>query len=198
MSYPSAPPPSDGVNPYGEPPDQPSYQPPVPPPAGGDWSSPQQGYGQVGYGPQGMAQQGYGQDGYGPQGPAQPGYGQDAYGNQGYTPPPGPVAYSPYTDPGAYTGGYGGWMAGSQENGKGTGALVMGIIGLVLCAVPLLSQGLAVGAIVMGIQGRRAAASGTANNRGVATAGLVLGIIAGALGLISLLSYAVSLAGGFE
>lgn len=193
MSYPPPPPPSDGVNPYGEPVHQPNDpalgQPgPVPPAPGvGGWNAPQQGYGQESYGQQG----GYGQpDAYGQQG-----YGQDAYGNQGYA-PPAPAPYSPYADPGAYTGAYGGWMGGTQDNGKGTGALVMGIIGIFLCWLPLISQGLAVGAIVLGTQGRRAVAAGTANNGGVATAGFVLGIVAGVFSLLSLIGFASGFADG--
>jgi hypothetical protein len=49
---------------------------------------------------------------------------------------------------------------------------------------------------VLGSQGRRAADGGTADNRGVATAGLVLGIIGVGLSVLSSLGYLSRLAQG--
>lgn len=196
MSYPSTPPPSGGVNPYGDvpdpisdapaPPDQGAttpggfptsgYTPPVPPPP--------PGYSQAGYG-----QPGYGQQSYGQQGPP-PGYAAPG------GPPQGAPGYSPYLTSGGFggpVGGYGSW-ASSRDNGKATGALVMGIVSVVLCATSLISLGLGIGAIVMAVNARRAVASGTADNPGVATAGLVLGIIGCVLGAIASLGYLANLA----
>ena len=69
----------------------------------------------------------------------------------------------------------------APQNGMGTAALVLGIIGLVLCGgftiiLPLL-------ATVFGAIGRKKADQGLANNRGSATAGLVMGIIGLVIGL---------------
>jgi len=189
MSYGSAPPPSGGVNPYGEHPEDgassnPSYgTPPPPPPVPGaqPWQTPSDA----------------------------PAYGTpptDASAGPSYgTPPPGQgyggpaVGYSPYTAAGRYPGGapgapgYGGWITSSLDNGKGTGALVMGILSIVLCFGSLLGIGLGIGAILMGIQGRKAADAGTASNRGVATAGVVLGSIGLGLSVLSSLSYLLQL-----
>jgi len=69
----------------------------------------------------------------------------------------------------------------AQQNGMGTAALVLGILGLVACGgftiiLPLL-------ATVFGAIGRKKADQGLANNKGSATAGLVMGIIGLAIGL---------------
>ncbi len=74
--------------------------------------------------------------------------------------------------PPPYAGG-----ADSVNNSKGTTALVTGIIGLVIC--PIIFS---IIAIVFGRQGMDAAARGTANNGGMAKAGLILGIIGLVLG----------------
>lgn len=183
MSYPPAPPPSGGVNPYGDAPEPEASGPAVPPvpppsePSSQPWQTPRTvpAYGTP---PQ--------DQGYGPPS-GQPGYGGPSYGD--------PSRYSPYTAAGGYPGapGYGGWIASSRDNGKGTGALVMGILSIVLCFGSLLAIGLGVGAILMGVQGRRAALAGTADNNGVATAGIVLGSIGVALGLVASLGYLSSL-----
>ena len=69
----------------------------------------------------------------------------------------------------------------AAQNGMGTAALVLGILGLVFCGgftiiLPLL-------ATVFGAIGRKKADQGLANNKGSATAGLVMGIIGLAVGL---------------
>ena len=186
MSYGSAPPPSGGTNPYGSVPedDQPSTPygtPPPPPPVFPQpWQTP------------------------GEQAPPAP---SDAYGTPPSASPPGPppgqtfggpaARYSPYTAAGRYPGpgapGYGGWIANSRDNGKGTGALVMGILSIVLCFGSLIGIGLGVGAIIMGVQGRQAAQGGTADNGGVATAGLVLGIIGLVLSALMSIGYLANL-----
>ena len=68
----------------------------------------------------------------------------------------------------------------TPQNGMGTAALVLGILGLVGCLgltvlLPLL-------ATIFGALGRKKAKEGLANNGGQATAGLVMGIIGLAIG----------------
>ena len=108
-------------------------------------------YGQPGYG-----QPGYGQPSYG-----QPGYGQPAYPQAGYPLPPG------YGFPPAPTA--------LPRNGMGTAALVLGIIAAVTF---FTGWGVILGilAIIFGGVGMGRASRGEATNRGMAVAGLVLGI----------------------
>jgi len=193
MSYPSAPPPSGGVNPYGNqhgqgeqsevpavPSSQPDVpQPPVPPSGGQPWQTP--------------AMPAYGTPppstyDVPPPPPTPPGYGSPSqqYGQPTYGGPAG--SYSPYLATGQVPGAPG-WYASSRDNGKGTGALIMGILSIVFCAGSLLGIGLGIGAVIMGSQGRRAVAGGTADNGGVATTGYVLGIIGIVLSVIASLGY---------
>jgi len=67
--------------------------------------------------------------------------------------------------------------ARSHRNGSGVGALVTGIIGVVLSWYWPAGLVLGVVAVVCGVVGRKSAARGEATNAGTATAGLVLGII---------------------
>ena len=69
-----------------------------------------------------------------------------------------------------------------SENGMGMAALVLGILGLVVCLglsilLPLL-------ATIFGALGRRKAQAGLASNLGQATAGLIMGIIGLAIGVL--------------
>lgn len=149
-----------------------------------------------------------------PPGPQQPAWGTPAVHDAGTYGPPAPPpgspgqtygppqgGYSPYVSQNGYggpavPGGYGGWMASSRDNVKGTGSLIMGILSIVLCFSSLFGVGLGVGAIVMGVQGRKAADGGTADNRGVSTGGLILGIVGGVLSLLASLGYLTSLLTG--
>lgn len=150
-----------------------------------------------------------------PPGPQQPAWGTPTSPGTGYetpaAPPPvhgpgqtyGPPqgGYSPYVAQNGYggpamPGGYGGWMTSSRDNGKGTGSLIMGILSIVLCFSSLIGVGLGVGAIIMGVQGRKAADGGTADNRGVSTGGFILGIVGAALSLLASLGYLSSLLTG--
>ena len=107
----------------------------------------------------------------------------DQGGGQVPPPPPGGwqdpnQAQPPYGTPGGPQYGeqqYG----GSPRNGMGTAALVLGIIALVL-AVLFFPLGILLGivAAVLGFLGRKKAARREATNRGQATAGLVLGLVA--------------------
>jgi hypothetical protein len=82
-------------------------------------------------------------------------------------------------------------------NGFGTAALVLGIVAVVtalngwwffLLPVALAT---AVLAIVFGVKGRRRSDAGAATNRGQATAGLTLGIVASALVVAGGVAFAV-------
>ena len=96
----------------------------------------------------------------------QPGY---AGGPAGY-----PAAYSAGVyAPGAMT--YGAYPA--PRNGLGTAALVLGIIGVVLCWIPFTGWALNILAVIFGAIGRKRAINGEANNKSSAVAGLVLGVV---------------------
>jgi len=69
------------------------------------------------------------------------------------------------------------------RNGKGTAALVLGILGLFLFPVVF-----SVLAIILGVQGKNLADQGLATNRGAAQAGFVLGIIGCAIGVLLFLA----------
>lgn len=116
-------------------------------------------------------------------------------------PPPGPVAppASPVAGV-AGTGVYAGltwdgktWIGTASQparrNGKGTASLVLGIISVLLCGGGLL---LPILAVVFGRQGMRAADVGLADNRGVAKAGFILGIIALSLSAVFGVLYAIA------
>jgi hypothetical protein len=68
--------------------------------------------------------------------------------------------------------------APAPSNGLGVSALVLGIVGVVLAWVPFLGFILGVLATVFGAVGLSYARKGKATNKGMAIAGLVLGIIA--------------------
>ncbi|MFV0427563.1 MAG: DUF4190 domain-containing protein [Beutenbergiaceae bacterium] len=139
----------------------------------------------------------YRQDGQVWDNPAPPAPVVRGYGTAG--PPTGA-----YPSPGSYHGmgagypppvGYG-WGGSTAENGKGTGALVLGILALVVCFAPVVGTALSVVGIILGHQGRRAADAGRANNRGIATAGFVLGIVGTVLSLLGLLGVVASMLNG--
>lgn len=122
-----------------------------------------------------------------PTGPA-PGYG---YPPPGAAVPPPPIAP---TGPGA-PGGYGfpgyppgyGWpgMPMPPQNGMGVAALVLGILSCCLfCLYGVVSIVLGILAVIFGVQGRRKAERGEADNRGQAQAGLITGIIGIVLGVL--------------
>lgn len=97
--------------------------------------------------------------------------------------PPQPGQYQYH--PGGMPPGVGPQPPPLPENGKGTGSLVCSILSIVLCCLPIVGVTLGVVAIVLGVQGRRAADLGAANNRGVATAGLIVGSIGAAAGVLA-------------
>ncbi|BBX70405.1 DUF4190 domain-containing protein [Mycolicibacterium psychrotolerans] len=102
-------------------------------------------------------------------------------------PPPPPYGPSPGSYPppppqyGSY-GGYGGYPvpppASAPRNGLGTAALILAIVGLVLCWS--IAGGIILGlcAVIIGFVARGRVTRGEATNGGVAIAGIVLGVIA--------------------
>jgi hypothetical protein len=67
-----------------------------------------------------------------------------------------------------------------QSSGTGVGAMVCGIIGIILCWVPIVGLVLGIVATVLGSKRN----SLPADKRGMATAGFVLGIITLVIGII--------------
>jgi hypothetical protein len=134
------------------------------------------------YGQQGGYQQGgYGQQGYGQQGGGyqQGGYQQGGYGQQGYGQQQGGYGQGGYQQ-GGYGPGYGQGQ-GQLRNGYGTTALVLGIVGLLISFIPFVGViGAICGliAIVFGFLGLGRVKRNEANNRGLAIAGIVTGILA--------------------
>ncbi|HYO01525.1 MAG TPA: DUF4190 domain-containing protein [Mycobacterium sp.] len=64
------------------------------------------------------------------------------------------------------------------RNGPGTAALVVAIAGLVFCWSVVGGIVCGVVAVILGLRGRGRAARGEANNGGIATAGMALGLVA--------------------
>ncbi|QGV80228.1 DUF4190 domain-containing protein [Streptomyces ficellus] len=89
-----------------------------------------------------------------------------------------------------YPGPYGGAPAPQPQpvrNGLGTAALVLGVIGALAGVIPLLfwvAGVLGVLALILGLSGRGRAKRGEAANKGVATAGAVLGLVAMILSVV--------------
>lgn len=133
---------------------------------------------------------------------------QDPYGTPpssgGPTPPPGDGGQgAPPPPPGGYGGpppppnygggGYGGPPppphyggpgpgGGTQKNGLGVWALVLGILGFVCCGFFT-----AVPAIIVGQKSKEAAAQGLANNGGLGQAGFVLGWVGTVLSVLGII-----------
>ncbi|MET0447502.1 MAG: DUF4190 domain-containing protein [Aeromicrobium sp.] len=107
--------------------------------------------------------------GYG-QAPPPPGYGQvpPAYGQ---VPPPG---YG--QAPQGYGYGYG-YQGPPKTNGKAIASLVLGILSIVFCYLGVLIGPVAIVLSVMAGREITAQPPGTAGGKGMATAGLVTGII---------------------
>jgi hypothetical protein len=158
-------------------PDRPAEPPSWPPPAGGESPQPPP----------------YGQ----PSSPGQP----PPYGAppppQSSFPPPGPQpSYPP--PPGAQPAGYG---TGQATNGPAIGALIVGILGLLgncFCFGGILSPA----AIVLGWMGKNKAdrSGGQVGGRGMAIAGLVMGVIGTLilLGWVVFFVWAISTGREFE
>jgi hypothetical protein len=139
-----------------------------------------------------------------------PGYGQPgtppglpSYGAPGYGQPNAPGGYGPPNGPGGpgmqggpgMPGGYGypgypqgyGWpgMPMAPQNGMGTAAMVLGILSCCLfCIYGVVSLGLGITAMVLGVKAKKRADRGEATNRGQAQAGFITGIIGTVLGIL--------------
>jgi hypothetical protein len=116
----------------------------------------------------GQAPPGYGQQAYG-----QPAYGQPTYGLPGY-----------------------GYPAQPHTNGKAMSSMITGIISLLFCYFGVFAGPVA---IVLAVQGKKAIqeSNGTQKGEGMATAGLVTGIIGTVLWLaLDALMIVTSFAGG--
>ncbi|MGJ0152509.1 DUF4190 domain-containing protein [Streptomyces sp. CH8.1] len=128
---------------------------------------------QPGYGYPGDA--GHPGSGSGYPGPGHPGSGYPGPGYPGYSAQPGypfPGAYPPY---------------GRQpSNGFGITALVLGILAVVGCITSFIAVALGIGAVVFGALGKGKANRGEADNGGMALAGIILGAVGIALGLLML------------
>jgi hypothetical protein len=158
---------------YGNPAGAPEYGSPAPDPAAPSYGAPAPGsqpYGAPAYGTPP-----YGTPGYGTP-PGQPGYGTPPYGTPGYGTPPGQPGYGyPYAAP--------------KTNGLAIAALVVSLVSLVSC--PLI--GLA-GAI-MGHIARRQVAERRDEGAGMALAGIIVGWIGLAIGILIVVFYIVLFAG---
>ena len=101
---------------------------------------------------------------------------QDPYNGQNgpgsYPSDSGYPQYPNEPQPGAYAPGMSPYGPSTEKNALGGWALGLGIAGLVCCGVFT-----GIPAIILGYNGMQAADQGRATNKGVATAGLVLGVI---------------------
>jgi len=95
---------------------------------------------------------------------------------------PYPNQYQPgYPPPPSYYGGPQPPMA--PKNGFGVTSLVLAVVGLLSVATVFAPIALGISAVVVGFVGHGRAKRGTANNGGVAIAGIVLGGLAVVVGL---------------
>ena len=106
--------------------------------------------------------------------------------------PPNPYAYPPGPPSGPPSGPYGGayppppmpygdYYAGApavMRNGLGVAALITGILGLFGSCSVVFGVLLGIAAIIMGLVARGRVKRGQASNGGMATAGIVLGVLA--------------------
>jgi hypothetical protein len=166
-SQPAAPQPAYPVQPPGTVPGPPAVMPPGPAPQGA-LVPPGAGFGQTG--------PGYGQPGpgFGQPGPPPPPYAGQAYaGRVGPAGPPPPVypGHPGYANYGPYPV----VIAQQSTPGEATAALVLGIVGMLVGCLMIPS----ILAIVFGIKARNMidASEGFLGGRGMATAGLTLGIV---------------------
>jgi hypothetical protein len=100
-------------------------------------------------------------------------------------PPPGVYPGPPGGYPPPLYGGYPAIPPAGPKNGLGTAALVVAIVGLLMCWTVVGGVVLGITAIVLGALGRGRAKRGEATNGGVATGGIVLG----ALSIVAALAF---------
>ncbi len=77
-----------------------------------------------------------------------------------------------------------------ESSGTGVGAMVCGIISLVLCWIPIVGLVLGIVAVVLGGKGRQTLPP---DKRGMALAGFIMGIIGMVIGIIMLIAMIVAL-----
>lgn len=102
-----------------------------------------------------------------------------------------PEPQTPYGMPGAPVAQQYGYAPSPPKNDLAVWSLVTGILSYVFC--PLL---LGIAAIITGTMSRRAADEGLANNRGMGTAGLILGWINVALSLLAIVFFVIAIGAG--
>lgn len=89
----------------------------------------------------------------------------------------------------------GDWRFERPRNGWGTAALVCAVVALVIGFVPILGDFVAipvsVAAIGSGVVGLLRAEDGLATNPGTALAGILLGVVAGLLSFLTIISTVV-------
>lgn len=134
-----------------------------------------------------------------PAGPADPDR-TESFEQSGATAPYEPAASAPYEQPAA-PAAYGqptapaapqyGYTPPPPKNDLAVWSLVTGILSYVMC--PIL---LGVAAIITGTMGRRAADEGLADNRGMATAGVILGWVNIGLSVLGIVLFFVLLSAG--
>ncbi|MFF8832608.1 DUF4352 domain-containing protein [Streptomyces sp. NPDC015131] len=98
-----------------------------------------------------------------------------------FTQQPSYGTQQPYPGPGPYGGGAPVPPPAPLRNGLGTAALVLGIIGALAGLIPFLfwvAGILGLLALILGLSGRGRVKRGEAGNKGVATTGAVLGLVA--------------------
>ncbi|MEV7396140.1 DUF4190 domain-containing protein [Aeromicrobium sp. NPDC092404] len=108
----------------------------------------------------------------------------------GSTPPPSEGSYPP--PPGGYPSAPGGYGTPPKQNQLALWSMITGIVAIVLGLIGACGVIFGPVAIGLGIPGRRqvAASQGTQKGGGMATAGLVLGIIATVLSVIWIILFA--------
>ncbi|WP_275572461.1 DUF4190 domain-containing protein [Mycolicibacterium vanbaalenii] len=104
--------------------------------------------------------------------------------------PPQPYGAYPPAYPTQPYGGYPPSPPTAPKNGLGTAALVLAIVGLLLCWTVAGGVLLGIAAIVMGFVARGRVKRGEATNGGVALAGIVLGAVAIVTSLVIVAIYA--------
>lgn len=110
-----------------------------------------------------------------------PAYGAPAPGYGGYGQPPAmpPTGYGP--------------MGGTEKNGLGTWALILGIGGIVITCL-CLPAGIA--AVILGNKSKKAQAAGQANNGNLGNIGMILGWVGIAIAVVVAVVWIVAIARG--
>ena len=116
-------------------------------------------------------------------------------------PPPPPPPPVPYGAPAAPAPGYGGYgqppamaptgygpMGGTEKNGLGTWALILGIVGIVITCLCLPAG---ITAVILGNKSKQAQAQGQASNGNLGNIGMILGWVGIALAVIGIVFWIV-------